>query len=172
VAAITVYPNAGLEETIEVRFKDEIWTFRPGVPQFIQQEQQAGVLAALQATGATLVSPACVVTPNVGASASYSYEVVAVNESGDTLPPTATAITTGNTTTLDATHYNTITWTSPAGATQMKIIRTVGGAAQGIIATVAASQVSLVDNGLVATAYTPSGSAVTTVGAAITNTEV
>jgi hypothetical protein len=171
VSAITVYPNAGLEETIEVSFKDKIWTFMPGVPQFIEQEKQAGVLAALQATGATLVSPVCVVTPTGGASGSQTYEVVAVNESGDTLPPTATHTAVGPTT-LDGTHFNTITWTSPAGATQMKIIRTVGGAAQGIIATVAASQVSLVDNALVASAYTPSGSAVTTVGAAITNTEV
>jgi hypothetical protein len=143
----------------------------PGVPQFIEQEKQAGILAALQATGATLVSPVCVVTPTGGAAGSQTYEVVAVNESGDTLPPTGTNTAAGPTT-LDGTHYNTITWVTPAGATQLKIIRTVGGATQGIIATVAAWQVSLVDNGLVATSYTPSGSSVTTVGAAITNTEV
>jgi hypothetical protein len=135
------------------------------------QEDQAGVLAAIQATGATLVSPVCVVTPTGGAAGSQSYEVVATNASGDTLPPTATNTAAGPTT-LDATHYNTITWVSPAGATFMKIIRTVGGAAQGIIATVAASQVSLVDNGLVASVYTPAGASVTTVGAAITNTSM
>lgn len=153
---------------MEIRFDTQTWTFLPGIPQSVMQEDQAGVIAAIQATGSTLVSPVCSIVTTGGAAGSQSYEAVASNANGDTLPPTATATSTGPTT-LDGTHYNTISWVSPAGATLIKIIRTVGGASQGIIATVAASQTSLVDNGLVASAYTPSGASVSTVGAAITN---
>jgi len=54
VAAVTFQPSApGKEETLEIRFDAMIWTFMPGVPQYVAEEDQAGVIAAIEATGAT-----------------------------------------------------------------------------------------------------------------------
>ncbi len=156
-----------------VRFDAMEWTFSPGVPQAVRIEDIPGIEAAVQAKGSSLVSPTPVVA-NVGTpgSTTYTYELVAVNANGDTLPSSAVSTTTGNAT-LNGTNYNTVTWTTPvAGASQIKVIRTAGGATQGLIATVPASQGSVSDTGLAATPYTPAGAAVSQWGVAITNTEL
>ena len=80
---------------------------------------------------------------------SQTYGVVAVLGTGMTDVTTHALSGTGPTT-LDSTHYNTITWTAVTGAYSYLIYRTVGGSSVGLIATVLASAtLSVIDNGLV-----------------------
>lgn len=87
-------------------------------------------------------------------STSYSYRVVAISTTIGgtvaTLPSTAGSTTTGHAS-LDGTNFNTVTWTAPAGVVAnagYRVYRTVGGATQGLIATVAAGVTTLDDTGL------------------------
>jgi hypothetical protein len=93
-------------------------------------------------------------------AATYTYEVAAYDNNGDTLPSATTSISNGNAS-LAGPNGNVITWTAPvtlAGAVVgYKVIRTVGGPSQGLIATVlATSPLTFTDNGGAATVYTPS----------------
>lgn len=104
-----------------------------------------------------LATPAAPTIVTVGGSATtQAYKIVAKLGTGYTAASPAGTQTAGPTT-LDATHYNTLTWTAVPGATSYDVYRTTGGAAQGLIANViatGAATYSLVDNGLVATVLT------------------
>lgn len=104
-------------------------------------------------------APAVAPTP-AGGRTSYSYAVVAFNATGD-LPESANGSTSTGPSNLDTTHYNTVSWGAiGGGATGVKVIRTAGGAAQGIIATMSSAAAgSLRDTGLAAQPYagTPQG---------------
>ena len=92
-----------------------------------------------------LAAPAaatCVTTG--GASGNYTYVVVARLGSG-AAPGAAKAITNGPTT-LDAAHYNVLSWAAITGATSYDVYRTVGGVAQGKIAST--TLLTITDNGL------------------------
>lgn len=173
MASILVRP-ATAKDVIHVRQAGQIYAFEPGVPRDVPNERLAALTATLQALEGNLTSPTPVVTPTGGAAATQSYQVVSVNLNGDT-----TVSTTGTTavgpTTLDGTHFNTISWTLATGATGYRVLRTVGGATQGQITTgggLPATTTSLVDNGLVATAYTPAGAPVGATGVVTGPSEV
>ncbi len=110
--------------------------------------------AVAAATGVT-------VTPGgTTGGTSYSYKVVAYDPSGSTFSlSTAGSTTTGNAT-LSPTNNNVITWTAPASGTvsSYAIYRTVGGAAQGLIGTVAAGVLTFTDTGIAAGASAPTAS--------------
>lgn len=98
---------------------------------------------------ATPAAPGVVVTG--GAAGTQTYAVAAVIGSGST-PASAVGSSSGaGPTTLDATHYNTLSWAASPGAISYNIFRVSGGATQGLIANISASApLTLVDNGLVA----------------------
>lgn len=176
MAAVTYYPPPnGPTGPLEVRFDAMIFVVEPGVPKAIAQEDMAGVIAAIQASQGNMVSPQPTVTnQGTAGTTSYTYELVAVNANGDTLPGTVRTTTTGNAT-LNGTNYNQLTWAAPAGATSVKIIRTASAgtpSSTGIIGTVAASVTTFNDTGLAASAYTPAGAAVSQAAAVITDVEM
>jgi hypothetical protein len=100
---------------------------------------------------APLIMGAVTITTTGGAAGAQSYVVVAILGSGRA--PSATAVTTTGPTTLDATHFNTLTWAAVPFAQSYSVYRTVGGAAQGVIAT-GVTALTVVDNALVATVAT------------------
>jgi len=71
------------------------------------------------------------------------------------------ANTTGSPSALSTSSYCHITWTAPStltgAVTNYKVIRTVGGPSQGLVATVASNVTSYDDKGGAATTYTPVG---------------
>lgn len=91
-----------------------------------------------------LATPATPTITNVGTAGvtTQSYKVVAKSGFGSTLGATAASAagstTTGNAT-LSTTNYNVVTWAAVTGAASYDIYRTVGGAAQGKIASVLAT---------------------------------
>lgn len=158
-----VYQPSGGGGPIVVRQSGLDYTFMPGVPRHVPIQHLASLKATLQALQGNMVSPTPTVTPTNGAAATQSYQVVAYNGNGDTLP-SATVTTAVGPTTLDGTHYNTVAWGAAPGASGYKVIRTAGGPSQGLIATLTGPILSIVDNGLAGTTYTPAGSAVGQVG--------
>ena len=94
------------------------------------------------------------VTPTpAGGNKQYSYAVVAFNSNGDT--PESANGSTSNVVNLNASHYNTVSWGPIGGsAAGVRVIRIVGGASQGLIATInSAGAGSITDNGLTAQDY-------------------
>jgi hypothetical protein len=158
VASLIVRP-ATPKDVVRVRVAGDQYTFVPGVPRDVPNERRAALTTALQAIEGNLVSPTPTVTPTGGAAATQSYQVVALNANGDTLP-SATVTTNAGPTTLSGTNYNTIAWTTVTGATGYKVVRTAGGPSQGLIATLGATATSYQDQGAAGTAYTPAGSPV------------
>lgn len=73
-------------------------------------------------TYTTLTTPAkpTVVPQGTTGSTAYSYRVSALNESGETLASTATAISNG-TYSLSVSNYNKITWSAVSGATSYNV---------------------------------------------------
>lgn len=98
-------------------------------------------------------APTVTSTPSGGRTA-YSYAVVAFNSLGD-LPQSPVGSTSRGPATLDATHYNTVSWGAMGGTVSgVRVIRTAGGASQGVIATINnAAAGSLNDTGLTANSY-------------------
>jgi hypothetical protein len=165
MASIIVRP-ATAKDVIHVRQGSVSYAFDPGVPKDVPNERAAALTTTLRALEGNLTSPTPVVTPTGGAATTQSYTVVSFNANGDT-SASATGTTAVGPTTLDGTHFNTITWALATGATGYRVIRTVGGATQGQITAaggLSATATSLVDNGLVATAYTPAGAPVGATG--------
>jgi hypothetical protein len=114
------------------------------------------LLVTTAAAAMTTPTAPTVAVVGTAATTSYSYEIVAIGPNGDSIPSTAGTTSTGNTT-LSGTNYNNLTWTPNAGAfLGQRIIRTVGGTSQGVIATVGPSTATFADTGLAATAYTAS----------------
>lgn len=150
MASVIYHPDTalGAREVLEVPCGEVIYTLMPGVAQDIPQEHFARVMdfigrAAPTQGLATPAAPGIAVTG--GAAGSQTYTVVAFNDQGDSAqsPPTNTAV---GPTTLDGTHFNTVSWSAVPGADGYKVIRTVGGPSQGLIFTVPASQLSVIDN--------------------------
>lgn len=166
MAAITWIPadDFGELEVLQVAIGAEgrLLTFAPGIVQDVPQDEiaPATVQAAIQAVHGDMTTPAApaVITVGTAGATAYDYEVVAVGQTGDTLPSTATAIATGNAA-LSGANYNQITRAAlPAHATGWRVLRTVGGATQGDISGVLpAAQTVLDDTGLPAVAYVPVG---------------
>lgn len=73
-------------------------------------------------------------TPGVVA---YSYKVVALNATGHSPVSAAGSTATGNAT-LTGSNFNRLTWAAVQRASGYQIYRTVGGATQGLIATLGA----------------------------------
>jgi hypothetical protein len=150
VASIIWHPDTalGAREALEVRCGEVIYTLFPGVAQDIPQEHLSRVQDAIGLAAPTegLPTPAApTVTPTGGAAGSQTYTVVAFNDQGDSLQSAATNTAVGPTT-LDATHYNTVSWTAVPGADGYKVIRTVGGPSQGLIFTVGSATLSVRDD--------------------------
>jgi len=96
------------------------------------------------------VPSAPVVTPTgTPGVTTYTYELVALNALGSTSHSPPGTTTTG-TATLDGNNYNLLTWAPVQDALRYQLYRTVGGASQGLIATVEASTLALVDDGTLA----------------------
>jgi hypothetical protein len=107
------------------------------------------------------------VTPTGGAAGSYSYKIVGVAADGTQTAASSAGSTSAGPTTLDASHYNTETWTDPLNAVTILIYRTAGGVTQGLIGSVAAGVQTFRDDGKVGDATTPSASNGTGVGSAV-----
>lgn len=108
------------------------------------------------------------VTPTGGAAGAYSYKLVATDSAGAQTAASSAGSTAVGPTTLDATHYNTVTWTDPVSTPgSILIYRTSGGATQGLIGTVAAGVQSFRDDGKVGDATSPSAANGTGVGSSI-----
>lgn len=93
-------------------------------------------------------------TPGV---TSYSYRVVAVAGTKVTDASAAGSTTTGNAT-LTGSDFNRVAWSAPAGAvgvTEYRVYRSVGGATQGLIGTVAVGTTQFDDTGLAAAGSVP-----------------
>ncbi len=91
-------------------------------------------------------------TPGV---TTYTYEVTANDGTGETTP-SATGTTTTGDASPDADNYPLVTWGDVPGALSYNVYRTVGGASQGLLATVLAGQpLELADTALVAGAAAP-----------------
>lgn len=135
--------------------------FLPGIAKDVDVESGhlPLVRTALQKASGTLAPPAApTITPTGGTgTTSYSYEIVAVNINGDSVPSAAGSTTTGVTfASLGSSVYNLVGWSAVSQATGgYKVLRTAGGTTQGLIGTVPAGTTSLHDTGLAATAYTP-----------------
>lgn len=173
MASVVFHPDTSLagRGVLEVRIKENIYTLEPGVPQDIPQEHFAAVQTAILAAGpGPLIAnaPVCVVTPTGGAAGTYDYHVAPFNDQGDDLPHATTHITNGPTT-LDVTHFNTITWVdvAPTGVKGYHIVRTAGGTTQGLIASIAPGVQTFKDDNSegAATAYVPAGANPATFGA-------
>lgn len=116
-------------------------------------------------SGVTTTASGSLTTPSGGtatpvgtpASTTYTYTWVAFSSAGDSIPGTAITTATGPTS-LTSTNYIQVTGCGAVtGAVGYKLIRTVGGAAQGLIGTYYGSPpASVNDTGLVASAYTAS----------------
>jgi len=104
----------------------------------------------------TLVAPPAptVTTAGTAGVASVTYELVAYNYNGDSVPGPTAIIATANAT-QSASNYNIINTNGAAvaGAIGYRVIRTVGGATQGLIGTIPANQTTFNDTGIVATTY-------------------
>lgn len=164
-AATIATGNAVLNGT---NFNTITWTAVAGATQYkIIRTASAGTPAT---TGLIATIAAGTLTTNdTGLAASaytaqtnsqtQTYQVVASNANGDTLPSANATTAVGNTS-LSATNFNALSWGVTAGASQFKVIRTVGGPSQGIIATVSSATTTINDTGLAASAYTAAGAAV------------
>lgn len=139
-----------------------VFDFLPGVVRDVPQEFLAAAQTALKAIHGNLGTPAAPTIGNAGAAGAvtYTYEVVAVGQTGDSLPSASASTTTGNAT-LNTSNYNTVTRGSlPAHATGWRVVRTVGGTQQGDVSGVLpASQTVFNDQSMSAVAYTPAGQA-------------
>ena len=85
-----------------------------------------------------LATPGSITVTPVGTTGAttYTYVLVALSGAGVTPAGAASSTATGNAT-LSSTNYNQNTWVQVAGATGYRLYRTVGGATQGLIATIA-----------------------------------
>ena len=88
----------------------------------------------------------------------YSYVVVGLVGSGNTAA-SAVGSTTTQASTLDSTHYNTISWNYSTGANTYNVYRTVGGSTQGKINAQPVSLNYFVDNGITGDGSTAPSSA-------------
>ena len=133
------------------------------------QMNRVSAVWSMAQTGITTVVTGTLSAPTGGtatpvgtpASTTYTYTWVAFSSGGDSVPGTGITTTTGPTT-LGSINYVQVTGPSAVtGAVGYKLIRTVGGAAQGLIFTQYGNTppTSVNDTGLVATAYTAAGSA-------------
>jgi len=89
-------------------------------------------------------------TPTVSATCTgtcattYTYELTCLGDNS-TYSPVSTATTAMNASTLDGTHFNTITWTDETGCSGYNIYGRIGGSL-GLIATVGAAVATFTDN--------------------------
>jgi hypothetical protein len=152
-------------EAVVITVGEVVYTLTAQNPVYIEPAHLASVQAQLTSIFGTLANaPVCTLVVTGGAAGSYSYQVVPFNDQGDDLPPTATSTAAGPTT-LDATHYVTVNWTTIPNAKGYKVIRTAGGPSQGLIATLVGAVTFRDDNSEgAATVYTPSAANPANVG--------
>ncbi|HET9174671.1 MAG TPA: hypothetical protein VFN56_05355 [Candidatus Saccharimonadales bacterium] len=80
------------------------------------------VIAGLPTPSAPTISP-----QGTTGSSGYSYVVVAVSANGSTTPASLAGSTTSGNSVLNSTNYNTVSWTTVAGAVTYYVYRTVSG---------------------------------------------
>ena len=87
----------------------------------------------------------------------WSYQIVASNANGDSVPSPASTTTVGNAT-LSVTNYNHITWAPVANATSYKVWRTGAGGSPATVGIVGSPVATAFDDqGVAATPYVASG---------------
>jgi hypothetical protein len=153
-------------EAVVITVAESTYTFTAQNPVYVDPAHLASVKAQLTSIFGTLAAaPTCSLVVTGGAAGAYSYQVIPFNDQGDDLPPTATSTAAGPTT-LDATHYITINWTTIANCKGYRVVRTAGGPSQGLIATVLAGTLTFRDDNSegAATVYTPSAANPANVG--------
>jgi hypothetical protein len=148
---------------LDVLVGNIIYSLEPGVPHDIPPEHFAAVVAAVRIASGTLAPVAAgpVIThQGAGGAASYTYEVVAYDATGDAVPSPTTTDAAGNAA-LGSGNGEIVTWVAPANPSSarlgFKVIRTAGGPSQGLLGTVGPSVVTFTDTGGAATVYTPAG---------------
>lgn len=108
------------------------------------------------------------VTPTGGTATTYTYKLVAVDAAGNKTAASAGSSTASGAATLDGSHFNTIVWTDPIAApASILVYRTVGGATQGLIATVNPGVGTYVDTGAAGDGTTPSAANGTGIGGVV-----
>src|SRR5205823_4759326 len=117
-------------------------------------------LKAAEGAVAPPAQPTVVPAGTTGAT-TYGYKVAAVTGNGDTPLSTERTISNGNAN-LTAPNGNTVTWVAPTALsgtiTGYKVIRSTGGASQGLLTTVSAATLTYTDTGTAASAYSAAGS--------------
>ena len=115
------------------------------------QASSTGIAGGAHVTGpltvAALATPGAITVTPMGTTGAttYTYKLVATVGGVTTEAGAASSTATGNAT-LDGTNFNRLTWTAVSGATGGRIYRTVGGATQGLIATIALGATGTVDD--------------------------
>jgi hypothetical protein len=127
----------------------------------------SGILQASGHTGSSVVLSllssvgVVTVTPTLGSASTWTYVVVAKDANGFVTAASAAASTTTGAATLDATHFNTLTWTAIPGAASYDVYRTVHatspttiGKIGNVISSVNVATTGFKDNGLAGDATT------------------
>lgn len=130
-----------------------------GAPGTLQTSGSQVIQGSLRFVGVPQVGTPTV-TPTNGATSTWTYVIVAVDDVGNSFGTnvgagTANASNPGSTTTgaatLDGTHFNTISWAAATGASYYRVYRTAVGTSPnttGLIGTVNSPTLIFVDNGL------------------------
>jgi hypothetical protein len=156
----TPMPVTAFRTKEELLFDVAIVQFQMNLLSFAWAYASSTVSNVTTTSSAALTPPTGGTATTVGTAGSttYTYEWVAFCSTGDSVPGTTFSDTTGPTT-LSSTNYVQITAPSAVpGAVGYKLVRTVGGSSQGLIATFYGLPPTVNDTGLTATAYSASGS--------------
>ncbi len=155
----TTLPAAGAGVLLNDGADNLSWLTNTGLQSAVRQTSPTlkGLVAAQP-----LDAPATVGVVATGSGATiYAYAVVAFASSGGNYPgETGTSGTVTNAATLDGTNYNTVTWTAVPGVFEYRVYRETGESGDFFyVATTNSATVTLVDNGLAASAAVPPNAA-------------
>lgn len=103
----------------------------------------------------TVANGGYAVTGFISGATTISYKIVGKDAQGGVTAASSAGTTTAGPASLSSSDYNRVTWTDPANAVTIDVYRTVGGATQGLIASVAAGVQTLDDTGLAGDSATP-----------------
>lgn len=110
--------------------------------------------------------PTVTVQGTTGAT-NYSYKIVVLGVAGRIGAAGTAGTTSSGNATLNGTNKNKVDWSAVTGATGYLVYRTVGGATQGLIATLDSATLTFTDTGVVADGTSAPSTDATGVGDAV-----
>jgi hypothetical protein len=160
---ITGTPHAvtivGCDQLLDLGFSSGANTYlSQGQGNVCSNTQGSLLVPALAQPATPTVTPTCTGT----CTSTWAYEVVVADSNGYLTQASAAGSTAANASTLDSTHYNTVTFTPTAGARYYKVYRTTSGGTPANLSLVCnnlsqGTALSCKDNGTVNTgSVTPS----------------